>query len=808
MNKQRTKSMLPESKGSIFRRAAAALLSLTMLPLMELPAMTDAASPVTLTSKTMNASKAIGINNDAAPDGFDEDDDKSNPYGKKTVVFGDADEVFTMLPCDYGGSIIGHNRSNVGSQYNNEITWTDTKERLWWLESLGVFTHPTDYNTKSSLINKSSINKTAGGNFDGNTEGKKNHFAMVAAIDGELKLGVLCAQNHTNILTEKTLGTYSEKSEVTLSAQMSIASGDFDGNGIDDIAVYNPYHKDGSRVEIYSKTGSGEIDDIINSWEIKRTISVATDDVISLSVGDINNDGIDDLVVAANDGVNVYSGARKNMLSENEQVCDNSEADHFSATVFREKIAGQYQNFIAVLGAGKESLSSGKLSVFSRDNKGNYTAIATTNAYLQNIVELEKYKFQLELVYADGRIVSPYFYKNTYIFEEGNLTPQNLSKLGNSGISFYYFIYHDFMFTGIGDIGLLPYDVQVADLNGNGEQTVFFKSMRFHDDGTAYDHSFAAITPTEKDSIYMSSKVNSSSEVNPNDYPYCYAVVNTDNDSSYLTYTGKHWFSYTDPAVLAVLASPPYFKDLLENDKLSGSYEESITSYGKTKGSGSSNSEAATVSAGAYISYEQDFSVFGVKVASIEAEIETMASFTTEFEQASEISYTTEYTTSSGADAVVFYSIPYEFYEYDMVYYCNGEKYTNKQTIAIPKQPCTATVEMEKYKQISSMYHELPQLSDDVLKHTVGKPETYPQNTTGYHNVQEFDGNYMAVDFTSAGGGMSQSQSIEMTEEKGNSYSTGVDVTVSAGAGAGGVTVGVKAGVGAEASWAKTSTNG
>ena len=1037
MNKQKTKSMLSESKGSILRRTAAVLLSLTILPLTELPAMTDAASPVTLTSKTINASKAIGINNDAAPDGFDEDDDKNNPYGKKTVVFGDADEVYSMKTGMSDGSIIGDDVSNVGSQCKKEITcqntqWVDrdgnevtrfiseigvAAEPYYWSNGkwnsnlakavndlkqagyeeivtysntlydesnlagtdvgvgkygdanmhypyngegvaryniaigynyttdirdaindvmlltdndydqapvqeyyyqgrlyeaapvygcsdfqncygnlnmgynwdtnnawtlflvysrmnkaaspeitvcTGLSMHPyggkgnnshlgvgsfkwngseyaffeehTDLNAemdnrwlpdvylhqtaqtvrplriegstvsgKAKIQEKSAINKTAGGNFDGNTEGKKNHFAMVAAVDGELQLAVVDAKDPENSQTVKTLGTYSNKSEVTLAAQMSIVSGDFDGNDIDDIAVYNPYHTDGSRVEIYSKTGSGSVDDI-NSWEIKRTISVATDDVISLSVGDINNDGIDDLVVAANDGVNVYSGARKNMLSENEQVCDNSEADHFSATVFRDKITGQYQNFIAVLGAGKESLTSGKLSVFSRDNKGNYTAVATTDVKFTDVSPLTKanHKYQLDLVYADDRLISPYFNMQTYIFAEGKLTEEKLTKLANSNENFCFSSNNYGQETSVPEYHL-PYDIQVADLNGNGEQTVFFKTMTLKWKATGFlrYYSFAAITPTEKDSIYMSSTINASQNTH-----YCYAVVNTDNDSSYLTYTGKHWFSYTDPAVLAVLASPPYFKDLLEKDDLSGFYEGSITSYGKTKGSGSSNSKAATISAGAYIKYEHDFSVFGVKVASIEAEIETMAHFTTEFEQACEISYTTEYTTSSGADAVVFYSIPYEFYEYDMVYYCNGEKYTNKQTIAIPKQPCTSTVEMEKYKQISSMYHELPQLSDDVLRHTLGKPETYPQNTTGYHNVQEFDGNYMAVDFTSVGGGMSQSQSIEMTEEKGNSYSTGVDVTVSAGAGPGDVTIGVKAGVGAEASWATTSTNG
>ena len=47
---------------------------------------------------------------------------------------------------------------------------------------------------------------------------------------------------------------------------------------------------------------------------------------------------------------------------------------------------------------------------------------------------------------------------------------------------------------------------------------------------------------------------------------YAICLANTDNDSSYMNYKGNHYFTYTDPKILAVLASPPYFKDLL-NDR-------------------------------------------------------------------------------------------------------------------------------------------------------------------------------------------------------------------------------------------------
>lgn len=114
-------------------------------------------------------------------------------------------------------------------------------------------------------------------------------------------------------------------------------------------------------------------------------------------------------------------------------------------------------------------------------------------------------------------------------------------------------------------------------------------------------------------------KVNSS---------YALCLANTDNDSSYMNYAGKHYYTYTDPQVLAVLASPPYFADLLDRDDLSGNYPESTTSYSSSTGS-------TTISVGAYVSYEQDIKIFGVTVASWEAEATITAGFTWETEHTS-----------------------------------------------------------------------------------------------------------------------------------------------------------------------------
>ena len=58
------------------------------------------------------------------------------------------------------------------------------------------------------------------------------------------------------------------------------------------------------------------------------------------------------------------------------------------------------------------------------------------------------------------------------------------------------------------------------------------------------------VIASPSDNYNKEEKVNSS---------FSLCLANTDNDSSYMNYAGKHYYRYTDPKVLAVLASPPYF---------------------------------------------------------------------------------------------------------------------------------------------------------------------------------------------------------------------------------------------------------
>lgn len=285
---------------------------------------------------------------------------------------------------------------------------------------------------------------------------------------------------------------------------------------------------------------------------------------------------------------------------------------------------------------------------------------------------------------------------------------------------------------------------------------------------------------------------------------YTLCLANTDDDTSYMTYTGKHYYTYSDPQVLAVLASPPYFSDLLDRDDLSGNYAESSTTYSSMKGTENGTSSSSTISVGAYVSFEQEFSVFGVKIGSVEAEAAFTSGFTYETEHTSSLEQSITYETTSGEDRVAFYSIPMEIYEYTSYIPDGKGSYTKvTSTVSIPHEASIGLIDLSDYENIAEDYSVLPSISGSVLTHTIGDPSSYPSAPSA--GSKAYNGDPAKVDFTAAGGGSGITQEISFSTSDSKNYTNTTSIETKAGAGAGGVTAGVVAG--SESSAGKVSVN-
>lgn len=117
------------------------------------------------------------------------------------------------------------------------------------------------------------------------------------------------------------------------------------------------------------------------------------------------------------------------------------------------------------------------------------------------------------------------------------------------------------------------------------------------------------------------------------------------------------------------------------------------------KGTENGTSSSSTISVGAYVSFEQEFSVFGVKIGSVEAEAAFTSGFTYETEHTSSLEQSITYETTSGEDRVAFYSIPMEIYEYTSYIPDGTGKYTKvTSTVSIPHEASIGLIDLSDYE--------------------------------------------------------------------------------------------------------------
>lgn len=275
-----------------------------------------------------------------------------------------------------------------------------------------------------------------------------------------------------------------------------------------------------------------------------------------------------------------------------------------------------------------------------------------------------------------------------------------------------------------------------------------------------------------------------------------FSLPNTDDDTMLLKYTGEHYYTYSDPEVLAVLASPPYYADLANDDDDSQMIESS-TAYGTTKGSGGGTTYSNSFSVGVYTSWEKTFKIFNVELFSAEAEFSINNTFTWETQKTSSLEYEVEYATMAGVDTVVLYSMPIESYVYEaQIPNAAGDGYdTQLMTVNIPYEPSIQTISLENYNKIYNTYKDiLPDVSC-ALTHTVGDPGSYASSVSSLPGDRSQTLVYNGNPFTIGQGSQNtQTQSIAMTSEEENSFNYQLDVETKAGVGGGGVMVGVTAG--------------
>ncbi len=194
--------------------------------------------------------------------------------------------------------------------------------------------------------------------------------------------------------------------------------------------------------------------------------------------------------------------------------------------------------------------------------------------------------------------------------------------------------------------------------------------------------------------------------------PLVLATGNVDDDSAVVRYDGDYELLFTDPTIVAAMASPPYHDG-------TGQVDNSASTFGKVEGTTVETETAIGFSTGFSVGYEADFGIFGG--AEFSVTVEQSLDFTST--QSKTIEKYHSYTSGPAEDKVVFSSVPFDVYYYTIVSSPAPEDVGRTVTINIPREIQTVATSKQFYNFNNGLS---PDIDEDVFDHVPGNVASYP----------------------------------------------------------------------------------
>ena len=276
------------------------------------------------------------------------------------------------------------------------------------------------------------------------------------------------------------------------------------------------------------------------------------------------------------------------------------------------------------------------------------------------------------------------------------------------------------------------------------------------------------------------------------------ALPDFGNDSITMRYVADYTV-YTNPEVYAVLQATPYFADLNETYDYIGN---GGTAYGTSKSTGDTKTASVSQALGVYHSLEVQ------ALAGGEYEVELSASYSYDYAESTEIEHSVTYNAQAGGgDMAVVYTIPYQYYIYEM--YDPDSKQWSTTILPAALDPTVAVLDVESYDEIAAETKGLEPISGNLLYSTPGEPETYANQPAGTREFT-FNGAYAHTGASSTTADTTQ----EITKTTGKEHSHAFNLELNYKVGGGGALlgnkgyVGVTGSTGAGGGWSKSSADG
>ena len=576
-------------------------------------------------------------------------------------------------------------------------------------------------------------------------------------------------------------------------AMLSLAAGDFDGDGKDTLMIYTPgNNKDTATVDSikeYTFSGSTLTDkgrvinlgDVIDGGQDALKAMLYHDGngdnelrahlSVDMEVGDVDMDGIDELAMTVNvndlkeksyDGHTDYEKSYLTVYDYNnnkswKQMMNKKLLNSNDGPSGRARFAGVTIGYVSDAPSG--SMPPEVVAVGYYDKKGNYQdcefdkskllaysyqystkdnswteKIKATEVVTNGFTNTGTKGDDVQNPIAVAAVAADGVNTQEYLFISGSMYKVGTANGSQLSILEGSDKGHDRWLGGrlINNSGILDYAVGNFDGNKQGMEQVYYVEYRKQE---TFDKQFLKIGQLYKGST-GSTFTRWEDDWTYYDKSNCNLALTTAdvNNDAMLAKIQSVSTGYTDPKVMAILEASPHFAEV--ND---GDIGNSQTGIGYSK----DNTVAVTASGSIGFDIMAGFEYVAPLIETGGGvEFNTSHTFTVGATKSTSKEITVEYSNDTNDNMVLMYATPMTYYEYQVKYpddtkKGNSPKLTSSMTLAVPGNPSMNMVSVDTYNKAASAYEGMQQIGSNLHLGTSGQPNTYRSSLpSGKHSEQ------------------------------------------------------------------------
>jgi len=536
-----------------------------------------------------------------------------------------------------------------------------------------------------------------------------------------------------------------------------LAAGQLDyDNGFEFVVIANEAAgSSGSRsglatLYVYDDSGAGSV--LLESWNIQANVGgTVIASAADISLDDIDGDGLDEIVIA---------GAT-NLADQ----CN----DEFQALLIA---YDDKANDLQMLGSGVENLFYNNCPAYS-SWKRFFVFVATPDLDGDGVHEIAAN----QLIFDDFLNAAPFTLLEDVALRSDAFLDDNF----DAGMP----------------LSVATTAMVAADVTGDGRENL----MVYHQNRTSMSvWGLSAISTigtaangwAELSVIATPGQHNSQETARPLLVP-----ANVDTDGPLLKYgAGSYELVFTEPILIAALAAPPCQAGIAQNTGAC------TTKFGQGTSSSVDKSLTFTVKAGLTVGIDATVNVPFVGDVGTKLSSTVTASASAWAGTSSTVEKTITYNTGSLEDGVVFTSVPYDVYRYDILSHPDPELVGKIVVIRIPREPVTMIAERGFYN--AALPEASLAIDGDVFDHIPGDLGSYPNASAKNSLLSQHGGLQIGPSGVGQGTGDTELQ-IAVSDEVSLGGSLGLEYETTIEATAGVAMAGFTVGYGLEAALSITS---